>query len=111
MFGRKKRLARHIEQPIPVLCRFWKEDGVWNATAQHLPVAVFGETFEEATSNLANALVSHFQSVEEAGKLNELISFLEKKAQLRFRVNEIVADNPLVKMLVPLDQGAVLDCV
>lgn len=103
MAARKRRTAQHAHEPVPVLCRFWREDGVWNATAQDLPVAVFGETFDEAQRNLCNALVSHFQSVDEAGKVDQMITFLNRKAQIRFRVNEISADTPYVKMLVPRD--------
>ena len=35
-----------VSQEMPVLCKFWQEDGVWNGSAQDLPVAVFGETIE-----------------------------------------------------------------
>jgi predicted RNase H-like HicB family nuclease len=106
----RKRAARHASAPIPVLCRFWREDGVWNATAQHLPVAVFGQSFEEASKNLADALTTHFQSLDDAGKLDGTIALLEKKAQVRFRPNEFSADTPFVRMLVPRDREAELAC-
>ncbi len=53
--------------PISILCRFWSEDGVWNGLAKDLPVAAFGQTFEEARRNLSDALLSHLQSASELG--------------------------------------------
>ena len=113
MLAKRKRAAhRHsVATPIPVLSRFWREDGVWNATAQHLPVAAFGDTFEQSYNNLVNALISHFQSLDDAGKLDEAVTMLERKAQARFRVNEFSADTPFVKMLVPREQEEAFDCV
>lgn len=87
---------------IPVLCKFWCEDGVWNGAAEHLPVAAFGETFEEAKRNLANAVVCHFESANETGRIDQLVSELQGHAREHLAVDEISYDSPLVKMLVAL---------
>lgn len=56
----------------------WQEDGVWNAEIVDLPVVVFGDTFEEATENLADALCSHLKAAQELGALDEIIASLPK---------------------------------
>jgi predicted RNase H-like HicB family nuclease len=110
MLGKEKRSEHPTQNLIPVLCKFWKEDGVWNASAEHLPIAVFGDTFEDALKNLRDAIISHIQSVREAGQIDQLISLLLKRAQDHMLVTEITPEAPLVKMLVPQDYELVTDC-
>lgn len=100
MRGRKKAEMQTVG--FPVLCRFVEEGGVWNACAEHLPVAVFGDTFEEARKNLCHALTSHFQSVAEAGRTEELIALLYRRAEDHLLVNEMGPDSVIGKMLVPV---------
>jgi predicted RNase H-like HicB family nuclease len=52
---------------LPALCRFWREDGVWNASAVDLPIAVFGDTIEEAQSNMSDALTAHLNALNRLG--------------------------------------------
>jgi predicted RNase H-like HicB family nuclease len=88
--------------PISILCRFWSEDGVWNGVAEDLPVAAFGQTFEEARRNLSDALLSHLQSAFELGQLAETIRQLREREHDFLPVNEIPLNSPLLKMLVAM---------
>jgi predicted RNase H-like HicB family nuclease len=63
-----------------VLVKFWPEDGVWNASAMDIPVAVFGETFEEAQHNFEDALTAHFETLADAGQLKSALVSLRKIA-------------------------------
>lgn len=102
MFGKNK--GNHTSHPpvvgIPILCNFWKEDDVWNACTAHLPIVVFGDTFEEAKTHLLDAIISHFESVQEAGRIEELTSLLLERAKEYWTLNEIRSDSPIVKFLV-----------
>lgn len=75
---RKKRSA-NVSIEIPVLCRFWQEDDVWNGTADDLPVAVFGRTFEQARSNMTDAILAHLESLRDLHLLDETIKSLRQK--------------------------------
>ena len=66
---------------IRILCRLWPEDDVWNAVAEHLPVAVSGATFEEAQSNLSDALHAYLETVSEIGDLQATIAKLQEHAR------------------------------
>jgi len=110
MFGRWKHPKEDESAEIvriPVLCKFWEEDSVWNGAAEHLAVAAFGDTFEEARNNLASAIIGHIQSVAEAGQLNQIVMLLKKRAEDHMLVEEIVADSVISKMLVPVDREMV----
>jgi predicted RNase H-like HicB family nuclease len=87
--------------PISILCRFWSEDGVWNGVAEDLPVAAFGETFEEARRDLSDALLSHLQSASELGKLPEIIYILQRREHDFLPVDEIPLNSPLLRISVP----------
>ena len=65
---------------IPILCRFWEEDSSWNGSADHLPIAVCGATFEEARDNLRDAITGHFQTVGDIGDIGELLEQLKRRA-------------------------------
>lgn len=82
---------RHIETPsrvaditfmvsssgvVPVVVKFWLEDGVWNAVAEDLSVAVYADTLEAARDMLRVALIEHFQLAHEMGFFQELVSHL-----------------------------------
>ncbi len=91
---------------IPVLCRFWKEDDVWNAIAEDLAVAVFGKTFEEATANLREALQNHLNSAFDTGLIGPMLAQLDERArELRFwSFDEVSPGAPIVKMLVGINE-------
>ena len=86
---------------ISILCKFWEEDGVWNATAMDLPVAVFGETFEEALGNMSDALDSHVSAMINAGKIEELSEKLPGRPLFS---DDLLPNSPLVNLLVVMDQ-------
>jgi hypothetical protein len=83
---------------IPVLCRFWAEDGVWNGEAVDLPVAIFGETFELAQKHLFNAVISHLEALEEIGKLKETAERLRTCAnQHCLSISDMRSNEPFVR--------------
>ena len=87
-----------VVMEIPVLCRFWTEDQVWNGEAVDLPVAVFGETFESAQDNLFHAVISHLEALEEIGKLEETARRLRSSAkQRRLTLDEMGSNQPFVR--------------
>lgn len=87
---------------IPVLCKMWHEDGVWNAVAADLPVAAFGETYEEARENLASALVCHFEALLKSKRIEATIESLQKASRQYFSMEEIPINSSLLKMLVAM---------
>ncbi len=84
IFGKKAARAK-----VPVLCKFWMEDGVWNGSAHDLPVAVFGKTIEEAKQNLCDAIISHFQALEKLGQVDEVICELQRLTRERLSFDEM----------------------
>ena len=88
--GRGAR-ARKTEDSvaIPILCKFWSEDGVWNGVAETLPVAVFGETFEQAKDNLRDAIAAHLEAVREVGDLDATVEDLLQNAKNFLSVQDI----------------------
>jgi predicted RNase H-like HicB family nuclease len=96
----RKQAAEVPERGVPVLCKFFQEDGVWNAHAEHLPVAVFGNTLEEAQKNLGDAIVTYMQSLAEVGRIQEVITMLIRRAEDQMLVQEIHADSFIGKLLV-----------
>jgi predicted RNase H-like HicB family nuclease len=93
---------------VPILCKFWHEDGVWNGVAEDVPVAVFGRTFEEAQENMRSAIESHMESVAEAGNVASLIRHLQERSREYLAVDEISPGSPLVKMLVAMKDQEVI---
>jgi predicted RNase H-like HicB family nuclease len=67
------KTSPEIVVEIPVLCRVWEEQGVFNGIAEDLPVAVFGKTHEEAQSNLRDAIISHLEALGELHKLQRAV--------------------------------------
>lgn len=95
-------MEKAAENLIPVLCKFWEEDGVWNGIANDLPVAVFGKTFEQTRSNLLDAIISHLEAVYEGGDIERLLEELREKGRTYLPVDEISPDSPMVKILVAM---------
>jgi len=79
-FLRKKKSSEIVVE-IPVLCRIWEEQGVFNGIAEDLPVAVFGKTHEEAQSNLKDAIISHLEALKELHKLHPVVEHLRSQAR------------------------------
>ena len=79
-FLRKKKSSEIVVE-IPVLCRIWEEQGVFNGIAEDLPVAVFGKTHEEAQSNLKDAIISHLEALKELHKLQPVVEHLRSQAR------------------------------
>lgn len=74
---------------VPILCKFWSEDGVWNGVAEHIPVAVVGETFEAAKENLRSAIGAHLEAIRESGDLDSNLETLLDDARDFFSVQDI----------------------
>lgn len=90
LFGRGASVSKTEHSvAVPILCKFWSEDGVWNGVAEHLPVAVFGETFEAAKDNLRSAIGAHLKAVRELGDLDPTIERLLHDANDFFSVQDI----------------------
>lgn len=90
------------EAIVPILCRFWLEDGVWNGIAEDTAVAVFGKSFEEAMCNLREAIKNHLQAAIETGEINVLLEHLRERAKEYgfLSPEQIPPSSPIVKMLV-----------
>lgn len=76
----EKQLPR-IAEMIPILCRFWLEDGVWNGSAVDLPVSVYGKTIEQAQKHLVEALIAHLEALQQVGQIAPEIKRLQHLAQ------------------------------
>lgn len=84
---------------IPVLCKLWQEDGVWNGAAQDLAVAVFGPTFEEAQKNLSDAILCHLEALQELNQIEQTIAYLQRRARdFNVSVEDIPNNRPLMRM-------------
>lgn len=96
--SQKSRKATEIR--VTVLVGFWQEDGVWNASALDLPVAVFGTTFEEARAHFEDAIVSHFETLCELGRIEKTIKHLKRAEEGRKFYERIPPRQAFEKYLV-----------
>ncbi|MCU1310936.1 MAG: hypothetical protein JWO20_2061 [Candidatus Angelobacter sp.] len=86
---------------LPVLCEFWYEDDVWNGEAKDLPIAVFGNTFEEAQAHMRDAIQGHIESAIELGEFSEVLKTVSKAVSgRRLSIDDLQASHPVVKMSV-----------
>ncbi len=98
LLGKKKKDDISDVLEIPVLARLWREDDVWNGEAVDLPVAIFGDTFEDAVSHLQDAVMSHLEALQEIGKLEETAHILRACARNhRVSLDEMGSNQPFVK--------------
>jgi len=98
LFLRRKRETAPIVQ-VPILCKFWEDDDVWNGAAVDLPIAVFGDTFEEAQRHLREGIVCHLQALQELHQLAPAIEYLQQRARdYTVSVEEIPANKPLLRI-------------
>ena len=108
---RKKKASKTVVE-VPVLCRFWREDEVWNASAVDLPIAVFGDTFEDAQANMSEALVAHLNALQRLGELDDIVHELRAIARDRsFRAQEMTANEPLVRLSAAIQDSNVMALV
>ncbi len=97
MFGHSEEAVETVTE-IPILLRFWEEDGVWNGEAVNLPVAVFGTTFEESRQNMHDAVISHLQTLNEVGTLMDTISMLKQCARIhKISIEEMGLNQPFIR--------------
>jgi hypothetical protein len=82
LFKRSSAPAQHppVVLTIPVLCRFWSEDGVWNGSAVDLPVSVYGNDIMQAQRHMVDAIICHLEALQEVGKLDAEVERLQARA-------------------------------
>jgi len=75
---------------LKVLCKLWHENDVWNAVTTELPIAVFGNTIEEARLYLHDAIIAHLEAAIALGKIDDIQRSLKKKEAIQIiRLSEI----------------------
>jgi predicted RNase H-like HicB family nuclease len=84
---------------LEMLCRVWAEDGVWNASVEGLPIAVAGETFEDALQNLRDAIRSHMESAAELGMMPSVLATLDKEKNRTISARDIPANAAMLKLV------------
>lgn len=107
IFGKTEEETKTIVS-IPVLCKLWQEDGVWNGEAAHLAVAVFGESFEDTRHNLRIAIISHLQTLQDVGRLEETIPVLQACAKQRFVLDEIPNNEAVCRLTAGVEDHRVV---
>lgn len=90
--GKKRRQVTVI-----ILARVWQEDGVWNASAFDLPIAVFGSTPDDAVKNFSEALDLHFEVLAELDKLRDTVKRLKALAQDRAFYQDRIRERQFVQ--------------
>jgi predicted RNase H-like HicB family nuclease len=106
--------AAHTPQAIeiPILCNFWREDGVWNGEAVDLPVVVFGHSLEEAQKHLHNALLTHLDAEQQLGTIEKTIEYLRTRAKERcVSLEEMVPNRFLGRFNAALQDQRVMELV
>lgn len=67
-------------------------------------MAVFGHTIEEAKKNLSDALVAHFDALQQFGEAEEVIDKLCRLAQQRLSFDEMSNNELFWKATIPAGQ-------
>jgi len=110
-FLTKKKPVRTVVE-IPVLCRIWEEQGVFNGVAEHLPVAVFGKTYEEAQTNLKVAVLSHLEALREVHQLDAVVDQLRNQArETHFSPQELPRDQSFFRFSAAIHDSQILALV
>ncbi len=108
---RKKKPAEIVVE-IPVLCRIWEEQGVFNGIAEDLPVAVFGKTHEEAESNLRDAIIAHLEALQELHQLQPVVDQLRSQArETNFSPRELPRDQSFFRFSAAIHDSQILALV
>jgi hypothetical protein len=68
---------------VPVLARIWHEDSVWNISAFDLPIVAYGNELEEARDNFEEALICHFEALNQLHRVKNVAENLIALAQER----------------------------
>lgn len=109
IFGEREADAVPRVIEIPVLLHLWQEENVWNGEAVDLPVAAFGDTFEEAVKHLRVAVISHLETLQEIGKLDETVHILRACArQHRVSVDEMGSNQPFIRFTAGVENQRVV---
>ena len=87
---------------LPIICEFWHEGKVWNGEARDLPIAVFGDTFEDAQAHMRDAVQGFMESSLEGGDMPEVVALLEKAARRSIKPDQLSAKRPVLKISVEL---------
>lgn len=102
------RKKSHQTIKIPVLCKFWREDDVWNGAAQDLAVAAFGDTFEDAQKNLSDAILCHLEALQELHQIEPTITYLQQRTRdYNLSGDEIPNNRPILRMDATLHDNEV----
>ena len=110
-FLRKKEPSEIVVE-IPVLCRIWEEQGVFNGVAEDLPVAVFGKTHEEAQNNLRDAILSHLEALRELHQLQPVVEHLRNQArETQFSPRELPRDQSVFRFSAAIHDSQILSLV
>lgn len=108
----RKKESSEIVVEIPVLCRIWEEQGVFNGVAEDLPVAVFGKTYEEAQNNLRDAIISHLEALRELDKLQPVVEHLRRQArETHFSPGELPRDQSFFRFSAAIHDSHILALV
>jgi predicted RNase H-like HicB family nuclease len=108
----RKKDSTEVAVEIPVLCRIWEEQGVFNGIAEDLPVAVFGKTHEEARSNLKDAIISHLEALRELHKLQPVVEHLRNQArETHLSPRELPRDESLFRFSAAIHDSQILALV
>jgi predicted RNase H-like HicB family nuclease len=101
IFSRNASQPKSAHVDLPILVRFWYEDDVWNASAFDLPVAVFGNSFDEARSNMEEALDAHFELLVEMNRATITVKKLKRIAEDRGFYDRIQPRETVEKFMLP----------
>lgn len=107
-----KKGSANVSVEIPVLCKFWQEQDVWNGVTEDLPIVVYGATFEEARQNMSNAIITHLESLQELKCLEKTIEFLrDRSKQWCLSEDDMPLNQPLIRMSATLQNRQILALV
>ena len=99
----KRKNSADVSIEIPVLCKFWREDDVWNGVAEDIPVAVFGATFEQAQKHMQDAILTHLGTLQQLDRLSDTVKLLRRKSHERsLSEAEIPLNQTVVRMSATL---------
>jgi predicted RNase H-like HicB family nuclease len=110
LFGRKEA-AEEKAIEISVFCKIWQEDGVFNAVANDLPIAVFGKTYEEAQKHLGEAIIGHLEALLELHQLDQTIKHLRECAKESMTFEEFPRHESLYRFSAAVHDSHILALV
>ena len=96
------------ETTVTLVVKFWEEDGVWNAAAEDLPVAVYADSLTNALAKVREAVLEHVNLSHELGFSKELIQHLHDAAASKHAVEDVEPGELLGRVVARLPHLA--DC-